>query len=102
MIKDQSISFIYCWDAAVHFEKSIMKSYIAEFSRILRPGGKGFVHHSDLGDAADSDILKNPSWRSNVNKKLFREYCEEAGLKVVNQVALPWGQIKDCISVFQK
>ena len=50
MIKDNSVSAIYSWDAAVHFDASILECYVPEFARVLKPGGFGFVHHSDLGE----------------------------------------------------
>ena len=102
MIADGSISAIYCWDAAVHFDKSILSSYIHEFARVLGAGGKGFVHHSNLGDRAHKNIKKNPSWRSNMSKEIFAEMCGTNGLRVAAQVDIPWRDIKDCVTVFEK
>ena len=102
MIADGSISAIYCWDAAVHFDKSILSSYIQEFARVLGAGGKGFVHHSNLGDSAHTNIKKNPGWRSNMSKESFAEMCEANGLRVAAQVDIPWRNIKDCVTVFEK
>jgi len=106
MIKDNSISAIYCWDAAVHFDKIILKDYIKEFGRVLRVGGQGFVHHSNLGEKANKNIKKNPSWRSNMSKKTFAEMCQANGLRIVAQVDIPWGaapnRIVDCGKIFEK
>ena len=107
MIQSDSITLIYCWDSAVHFDKKILKDYIKEFSRTLKVGGKGFIHHSNLGLSAKVNISENPKGRSNMSKELFRRYCERVGLKVINQIDLPWGdtageEIVDCISIFQK
>jgi SAM-dependent methyltransferase len=102
MIADDSISAIYCWDAAVHFDKDILGNYVPEFARVLRDGGKGFVHHSNLGDRAHKNIKKNPGWRSNMSKESFAEMCRTSGLRVVAQVDIPWRDITDCITVFEK
>lgn len=108
MIADASITFVYCWDAAVHFDRAVVRDYVREFARVMRPGATGFVHHSDLGDAAAADLRKNPHWRSNVSGRLFAEFCRESGLEVVRQEPLPWlppvdGKvISDCLSVFRK
>jgi len=102
MIADGSISAIYCWDAAVHFDKAVLNSYIPEFARVLREGGKGFVHHSNLGESAHKNIKRNPGWRSNMSKEDFAEICETNGLRVVTQVDIPWRDIMDCITVFEK
>ena len=102
MIPDGAISVIYCWDAAVHFDKEVIADYVAEFARVLKPGGKGFVHHSNLGEQAAKDIKKNPHWRSNMSKELFAEFCRRSGLRVVSQTDIPWGEITDCASIFTK
>jgi ubiquinone/menaquinone biosynthesis C-methylase UbiE len=102
MIENNSITAIYCWDAAVHFDKLIVRDYVREFSRVLKPGGEGFIHHSNLGPAAKPDISQNPHWRSNMSKDLFLQYCERVGLQIVEQIDLEWGEITDCISVFRK
>jgi SAM-dependent methyltransferase len=102
VIQDDAISTIYCWDAAVHFGKSILDSYIKECARVLRVGGQGFIHHSNLGDKASKNIKKNPRWRSNVSKESFAEICETNGLRIVAQVDIPWGRIVDCVTIFEK
>jgi ubiquinone/menaquinone biosynthesis C-methylase UbiE len=100
-IADHSITAIYCFDAAVHFDRAVLRDYIAEFSRVLKPGGKGFVHHSALGDRADIDISNNPHSRSNMSRHLFAKYCSRYGLTVLSQTEIPWGEIVDCATIFQ-
>jgi SAM-dependent methyltransferase len=102
MIPSHSVTSIYSWDAMVHFEKSIVRDYIREFSRVLKPGGYGFVHHSNLGSAAHANAMDNPSWRSNMSKELFVQYGRECGLEIVRQTALPWETVVDCLTVFKK
>lgn len=58
MIQNESITAISSWDAAVHFVKSLFKSYIHEFAKVLKKSGQGFIHHSKLGDKADKNIKK--------------------------------------------
>jgi SAM-dependent methyltransferase len=107
MIADGTISFIYSWDAAVYVDRLILRGYIHEFARILKPGGSGFVHHSNYGAIApnpDSNWRDNPAWRSTMSAKLFADYCQEAGLVLEDQKLLLWNSIEglDCISVFRK
>lgn len=102
MIADGEISAIYCWDAAVHFDKEVIADYIVEFARVLKTGGKGFAHHSNLGERAAKDIKKNPHWRSNMSKELFAEFCRQNGLRVVSQTDVAWGEITDCATIFTK
>lgn len=102
MIADSEITAIYCWDAAVHFDKEVTADYIREFARILKAGCKGFVHHSNLGDIASKDLSKNPHWRSNVSKDFFADICRKNSLRVVSQTDIPWAGINDCTTVFAK
>ena len=102
MLLDRSVSAIYCWDSAVHFNKAILSRYIEEFARVLNVGGRGFVHHSNLGDKASKDIKDNPGWRSDVSKEFFFDTCIKCGLTVETQIDIPWGNIIDCGTVFYK
>ncbi|MBN2356052.1 class I SAM-dependent methyltransferase [candidate division KSB1 bacterium] len=102
MIEAGAISAVYSWDSAVHFDKEVMEHYIAEFARVLRPGGKGFVHHANLGDQAHKNIKRNPHARSNMSKELFARYCRDNDLVVIDQIDMPWGEIVDCITLFAK
>lgn len=102
MILDRSISAIYCWDSAVHFNKAIMVNYIEEFARVLKVDGRGFVHHSNLGKKARKDIKDNQSWRSDVSKEFFFDACIKNGLMIEVQIDIPWGNIIDCGTVFYK
>jgi SAM-dependent methyltransferase len=102
MVPDRSVTAIYCWDAAVHFDKNVVLSYIREFARILKPGGSGFLHHSTLGDRARKNIKRNPGWRSNVSKELVVQACQANGLTVTLQQRVPWISTVDCATIFRK
>ncbi len=102
MIPGGAVSAVYCWDAAVHFDKSVMEGYVREFARVLRPGGRGFIHHSDLGEEANKNIKKNPHWRSNVSRESFAQMCRDNDLRVVTQADIPWSDIVDCGTIFEK
>jgi len=101
-VRNHSITTIYCYDSAVHFDRSVLEDYIHEFSRVMTPGANGFVHHSTLGDKANPDIRRNPHWRSNMTKELFVQYCKDARLAVLKQIDIPWSGIVDCATVFTK
>ena len=106
-IEDESITFIYSWDSMVHFDKFVIEQYINEFYRVLRPGGCGFVHHSNYGAMlpdTESHWLDNPHWRSNMSRELFAQYCSKTELVIEKQQLLKWGEVDnlDCISIFRK
>ena len=103
-IPDGSVTMIYSWDSMVHFDKEVVKLYTKEFARVLAPGGKGFVHHSNYGHISQSsDWLSHPHNRSNMTNELFALYVRDNGMEIVSQELLDWGlKDLDCISVFRK
>jgi len=105
MIADSSITFVYSFDSMVHFSKEVVQSYIGEFARVLVKGGRGFIHHSNYGKAAEGKpIQANPHWRSDVDKWLVAGFCRAAGLKCEKQKVLDWGDDRelDCLTMFVK
>src|SRR5437667_12244438 len=51
---DQSIDFVFSFDSLVHVKREIIEAYLSELGAKLRIGGKGFIHHSNLGEYAHS------------------------------------------------
>jgi SAM-dependent methyltransferase len=41
-LEDGSVSLVYCFDAMVHFDSDVVRAYLREFARVLKPGGRGF------------------------------------------------------------
>jgi hypothetical protein len=85
-----------------------MKSYLRQLASKLKPGGMGFLHHSNLGMYMDPQTgqltLENTHSRGvSMSAALFREYCQEFGLTCVSQELIAWGSLNamnDCFSVF--
>jgi SAM-dependent methyltransferase len=46
-VPDESLDFIWSFDSFVHMEGDIIASYLREFARVLRPGGRIVIHHAD-------------------------------------------------------
>jgi 2-polyprenyl-3-methyl-5-hydroxy-6-metoxy-1,4-benzoquinol methylase len=88
MIANESVDFIFSWDSLVHADNDVLRSYISEFSRIMKVASYGFIHHSNLGEY------------------LHSEYCKGVGLLCVNQELINWGDsndiLLDCFSLFKK
>ncbi|GMV25440.1 MAG: hypothetical protein AMXMBFR58_14710 [Phycisphaerae bacterium] len=107
MIATGSLTMVYSFDAMVHFDPQVIRQYVREFARVMKPGATGFCHHSNYGSwAADpnSHWQSNPHWRSHMTAALFKQYCEEAGLEITRQVIHSWGGTTDldCFSCFRK
>jgi SAM-dependent methyltransferase len=108
MIADGSISLVYTWDSMVHFDKLIVRDYVAEIARVLRSGGSAFLHHSNYGAVSpDSDWASNPGTRSDMSAELMGDYAIACDLAVASQHiqgrAEGWGLDElDCVSILQK
>ncbi|MCA9394765.1 MAG: class I SAM-dependent methyltransferase [Candidatus Omnitrophica bacterium] len=121
MIPNGSVDLIFSFDSLVHVEEDVIQNYIGEFARVLKPGGYGFIHHSNLGEYADyfkfvdklafaHDALYRlrlidhyKHWRaSSMTADKFDRFASEAGLQVLTQEKINWGRslLIDCISTF--
>ena len=105
MLPADHFTFVYSWDAMVHFDRLVIREYLREFARVMSRAQRGLCIIPITAMVNDSaDWQKNPAWRSNMTRDLFREYAEQAGLKVTGQQTLDWEGIKelDCMSNFMK
>jgi hypothetical protein len=105
-IADKSVTFIYCFDAAVHFDIEIIISYIKEFRRVLKVGGFGFVHHSNYTKNPGGDFRDHPRWRNFMSKDIFAHLCIHNGLDIIDQSIVDYGAPMDfpetdCFSLFR-
>jgi ubiquinone/menaquinone biosynthesis C-methylase UbiE len=101
-VADHSITFMYCFEAAVHFDLEIILSYIKEFGRVLVPGGFGFIHHSNFTGSPGTDFRAHPHSRNFMSKDIFVHLCTRNGLEIVDQRILNWGGCEaDCFSLFR-
>jgi ubiquinone/menaquinone biosynthesis C-methylase UbiE len=124
-IGDRSVDFIFSFDSLVHVEADIIESYVNEFGRVLKPGGTGFIHHSNLAERSERSLLHKflPSHHRlhalvrrtglirqthgrghSVSASVFRSYAEKAGVSCVSQEKVNWGgkHTIDCLSTIQK
>jgi SAM-dependent methyltransferase len=108
MVDSESQTLVYSFDSMVHFDSSVVKAYVHEISRVLRPGGSAFLHHSNYGTVApNSDWAHNPGNRSDMTAERMRAFASEAGLEVTFQrlsgLADGWGlEELDAFSVLRR
>jgi SAM-dependent methyltransferase len=119
MIPDASVDFVFSFDSFVHPDREIIEAYLCELGTKLKPGGKGFIHHSNFGEYANSlrerlpEGLAKPliklkilDWAHHRNPsmsaELFRALCAEHGLHCVSQELVNWRgrRLIDCLSFF--
>jgi SAM-dependent methyltransferase len=106
-LPNSSLTFVYSWDAMVHFDAAMLSLYFRDFSRVLRPGGKGLIHHSNyagVNPGATTLWNVNPHCRASVSAGDVRALVEQVGMNTIGQYLMPWALDKDldCLTVFQK
>lgn len=107
-VADNSIDFAFSWDSLVHAELDAVDGYLAELARVLRFGGRAFLHHSNLAEFVDASgalTVENPHWRAtSVSAERVRERAAQHGLQVVAQEVLQWGSaaFNDCFTLLQR
>jgi SAM-dependent methyltransferase len=120
-IDSGSATLVYCWDAMVHFEPEVVEAYVREIARVLAPGGRGFIHHSNWTRGKGQDFKTQPHWRNFMSGELFATYLQDCGLQIISQDLINWDESKpwwktlwglrpskrpvmaiDCISSFRK
>jgi SAM-dependent methyltransferase len=100
-----SAQFVWSYDSFVHIEPDITQGYLAEFARVLAPGGRCSIHHPGAPD----DRQRAVGGRSAVTRELFARFAEKSGLRILSQVD-SWGPgnrsnnrlFSDCISTVEK
>jgi len=83
-------TFVYCFDAMVHFDSDVVRSYLKDLRRVLASGGRAFLHHSNLWTET-SDWRRNSASRNFMSLELFAHYAQKEGLVVVAQQPIDWG-----------
>lgn len=102
-IASNSVTFVYCFEAAVHFYLEVILSYIKEFRRVLAPGAFAFVHHSNVTANPMKDYKTHQFWRNYMSKDLFAHLCFCNGFEVVDQYVFDHGgPAADCFSLIRK
>ena len=121
MIPDDSIDFVFSFDSFVHTKREVVEAYLRQLGTKLKIGGKGFIHHSNLGEYANSprELLpqtikkllrkarildwehhRNPSMSAD----LFRALCLRYDLQCVSQELVNWRgrRLIDCFTLFTR
>lgn len=98
-LADASLDFVWSYDVFVHVNPLDTNAYLAELSRVLKPGAKAVIHHADrYASRAERTI----GFRSNLSRAFFSELCRRNGLRVVSQDVERAHKHGDCISVLSR
>ena len=121
MIPSASIDFVFSFDSLVHVRRETLEAYLAQLADKLTDDGRGFIHHSNLGEYATSaaqrffrktrqlvskdhilgaDHQRDPMMTADG----FRGLCEQHGLKCLCQELINWRgrRLIDCFSTIAR
>lgn len=102
-IESDSCTALFTYDAMVHFEVLDVAKYLFETERILRTGGKALFHHSNNTEAYNVSFFSGKGGRNYMSKQLFAHLADRAGLKILSQHVIDWGEKElDCITLVEK
>jgi SAM-dependent methyltransferase len=107
-VADATVDFVFSFDSLVHCELDVIKEYLAEISRVLKPEGIAFMHHSNLKafpKHSDKAPNKFTHWRAgSVSAEEVALAGTNCGLVATRQECVNWGcKITiDCFSTFSK
>jgi SAM-dependent methyltransferase len=97
-LPDGSVDSIWAYDVFVHVNPTETARYLDEMARVLRPGGRGVVHHGDGFRRRD----RERSYRSYVTADFFAHRVEQSGMRMLQQDLVHPHRKGDCISVFER
>lgn len=98
-----AFTFLYTFDAMVHFDLEIVLSYVDEFARVLEPKSYAFIHHSNYTSNPGGDFRQNPHWRNFMSADIFKHVALRSGFSVDQQTIFSWGEPdNDCITVLRR
>jgi ubiquinone/menaquinone biosynthesis C-methylase UbiE len=96
-----SQDLVISWDSFVHMHRNVIEDYIKEIARVLKPGGKSFIHHSWFQQGSEYST-QNIAGRSNMNPELFTEIVEKYGMKTIKQFNIQFPEVMDTVTIFEK
>jgi SAM-dependent methyltransferase len=89
-LPDAAATFLFCFDSMVHFDSDVVRAYLRDARRVLRPGGHAFLHHSNTLARPGGDFEAEPHWRNFMSRELLAHYALKEGLEVLRQEPVDW------------
>jgi ubiquinone/menaquinone biosynthesis C-methylase UbiE len=88
--EDRSVTAVFSYDAMVHFEPLTIATYLREIARVLVPGGRALLHHSNYAKNPTGKFKDNPHWRNFMPPGLFAHFSDRANLRILEQQLFRW------------
>ena len=102
-VPSDRLTSVFSFDAMVHFEPLTIAAYLSETARVLRPGGRALIHHSNYSENPTGTIKESPGWRNFMTQDLFAHFASRAGLRVIDRAIFSWaGPDSDALTLLEK
>lgn len=104
-LNDNEYTSIFSYDAMVHFELLDINTYLTDFYRVLKPGGRALIHHSNFDAIYNGRFGRSLAYgRSFMNYKIFYYMALHAGFNILDQQLLRWHNLPDldCVTLLEK
>jgi len=103
-LDNDSCTAVFCYDSMVHFDSEVVFSYLRDIFRILKPGGRALLHHSNYTGNPGGHYAENPHCRNFMSQSLFAHYSKKSGLSIVESATINWGHDPDldCLTLVAK
>ena len=99
---DDEFTAIFSYDAMVHFESIDIYYYLLETYRILGHGGMALYHHSNNHQDYRTSFMTGVNGRNYMSMDLFAHFADRAGLEVIDQKVIKWGDVEDGLTLLKK
>lgn len=102
-LDSNTYSALFSYDAMVHFEMMDIYEYLKDIYRVLQPGGRVLLHHSNNDKNYKASFGNATEGRSFMNKQIFAYLAYRSGFTVMRQEIIDWGiRELDCITLLEK
>lgn len=110
MVGEDSVDLVVSWETLHAVEQETVEAYLRDLSRKLAPGGRGFIHHSNLGVhtgemAGIENDERAAGRRASQTAERFAQACAAHGLRCVSQEIVSFdetGLWSDAFSVIER
>jgi SAM-dependent methyltransferase len=89
-VANASVSFVYCFDAMVHFFPDVVRAYLKEFRRVMKRGARAFIHYSNNHSDPSGNYRNHPGWRNYMSREIFEGWLAEEGFRVIESHYVKW------------
>lgn len=81
-IQDKSIDLVFSFDCFVHLDIPLIKGYLEEIKRVLKPSAVAVIHYADKTKPAAQAQGTN---FSNTTPEIFRQLLDEFGFSIIKE-----------------